>query len=333
MAGAAAGALAAIAGCGGEGSSGTPSPSPTPSPTPALTPTPTPTPTPSPTPGSSTRLVLWGDSRTEGVGDVAPAVFPIFVRNGLPTLEIVGAGRSGQTTAQIVARQNGEPTRLTIAGNIIPAAGVVDVTSATANIFFYAGDENAAGTIPGSLSGVAGHYASDGLGGHTFTRAASGGSANVPVATPFLTDLGSASRDAIMFMCAGRNGIELDDPDETVRLIQAAVGYLTGARRAIVASVMPDSTAPTGTAFRARFDALNARLSAAFAEDYLDLTTPPTDVELSAVGFVPSAAERADILSGIYPSRMFVDTVHLQREGQQIWANRVIARVKARNWV
>lgn len=321
----------ALAGCGGEGGeSGRVAAAPNPSPAPS------PTPTPSPTTmlfgAPPPRLVLGGDSRTEGIGAVAPDIFSAYVAAQLPSLSVINAGRSGQNAAQIVARQGGAPALLTVAGNTIPTAGTVAVTSASANIFSYAVDPNARGDIPGMLAGVAGSYTSDGNGATSFTRAAPGTAVPCPAGTPFIPDQAAAERSSIMFLCAGRNGIELDDPAETVALTARAVAYLTGSPRYMVAGVMPDRGVRIGLPERAPYDRLNAALQSRHGSAYLDLATPPSDAEMLAIGYAPDASDRADIAAGVYPSGMFQDATHLLRTGQAIWAARVVARVRARGW-
>lgn len=276
--------------------------------------------------------MLWGDSRTEGIGDVAPFIFPVFVADALAGIEVIGAGRSSQTAAQIVARQGGEPARLTLAGNMIPASGAVDVTAASANLFFYAGKANKAGSYAGTLAGVAGVFACDGTARRSFTRSADGSAVAVAAGSPFLTDLGEASRDAVMFLCAGRNGIETEDPAETVRLTQAAVAHLSANPRYLIAGIMPDSDAKPGSAKRVPFDRLNVMLQAAHGGAYLDLSTPPSADELTRIGYVATDAEQADIAAGTYPGGMFADVLHLRRSGQMIWANRLVDQVRARGW-
>jgi hypothetical protein len=320
-------AAVALTGCGDEGGG---------SGSVAAAPNPSPTPTPSPTTmvlgAPPARLVLWGDSRTEGIGAVAPDIFSAYVAAQLASLTVINAGRSGQSAAQIVARQGGAPALLTVVGNTMPTAGPVAVTSASANIFFYAGDPNARGDIPGMLAGVAGSYASDGNGTTSFTRAVPGTAAPCPAGTPFIPDQAAQERSAIMFLCAGRNGIEVDDPAETVELTARAIAYLTGSPRYMVAGVMPDRGIRIGLPERAPYDRLNTALQARHGSAYLDLATPPSDAEMLAIGYSPDASDRAEIAAGVYPSGMFQDATHLLRTGQAIWAARVVARVRARGW-
>lgn len=320
-------AAVALGGCGGDGggSGGVASPSPT------LAPSPSPTPTP--TASAPARLVLWGDSRTEGIGALAPDIFPAYVAAQLPSLVVVNAGRSGQTAAQIVARQGGAPALLTVTTNTIPAAGSVPVVSSSTNIFFYAGDPNAPGEFQGTLAGVAGTYRSDGTGATSFTRTTAGNAVSCPAGTPFIPDQAAAERSSIMFLCAGRNGIELDDPADTVPLTAQAVANLTGTPRYMVAGIMPDRGVRIGLPERAPYDRLNAALQSRHGSAYLDLATPPSDAEMLAIGFAPDTSDRADIAAGCWPSGMFQDATHLLRTGQAIWAARVVARVRSRGWV
>ncbi|UVO49577.1 hypothetical protein M0208_03265 [Sphingomonas sp. SUN019] len=323
-------AAVALTSCGGDGG-GTGGVAVVPSTTATPAPSPSPSPTPTPT-TTAARLILWGDSRTEGIGAVAPDVFPAVVAAQLPSLTVINAGRSGQNAAQIVARQGGAPALLTVAANTIPAAGPVMVVSASANIFFYAGDPNARGDIAGTLAGVAGICASDGGGTTSFIRSAAGNAVPCPAGTPFIPDQAVAERSSIMFLCAGRNGIELEDPAETVTLTAQAVAYLTGSPRYMVAGVMPDRGVRIGLPERIPYDRLNAALQSRHASAYLDLSTPPSDAEMLAIGYTPDVSDRADIAAGVFPSGMFQDATHLLRTGQAIWAGRVVARIKTRGW-
>lgn len=281
----------------------------------------------------TTRLVLWGDSRTEGIGDVAPNIFPSFVAGLSPGVAVTGAGRSGQTAAEVVARQGGVPARLTLAANRIPASGAVEVTGASVSIFSYALNTIEAGSVEGTLAGVDGTYAADGAGRQTFIRAAVGAEVAVPAGSPFLTRLGQQSRDATMFLCVGENGVQVQPPEEIIALTRAAVDYLTGERRYVIGGVMPDLHAVIGSAPRRAYDRLNDQLRAAHGGFYLDLSIPPSEAEMAGIGYPPTAEDRADIATGVYPRGMFQDTIHLRGAGQRIWALRLRDHLRARGYV
>jgi lysophospholipase L1-like esterase len=252
----------------------------------------------------------------------------------MPGVAVVNAGVSGQTAAEIVARQGGAPTRLTLSGGAIPTSGPVVVGSATVNIFAFALDPNAAGSFGGTLAGVRGTYAADGAGRQTFTRATAGSVVPVAAGTPFLTSLGEEARDDAMFLCVGRNGIETERAEDVVELTRLAVEHLSTAdRRHVMAGVMPDLTATIGGAQRAPYDRLNALLRTTWGAAYLDLATPPTDAEMAAIGYAPSAADRSDIATGVYPRGMFQDTIHLRAAGQRIWAARVRDHLRDRGYI
>ena len=273
------------------------------------------------------RFVLWGDSRTEGIGGTRPDIFPNFVAQQLTSYAVIKAGLAGQTAAEVIARQGGAPTQVTLAGNAIPASGPVSGTNRSVNIFDYGAAWTDVSMMPGVLAGVAGTLSTNG-GAISFTRTSAGAQVSVAPGTPFLTAIGEASRGAYSFFCVGRNGLDTQDPSSVVDLTLAAVSYLTSPRRYMVAGVMPDLSAMIGGDFRGLFDRLNARLQQAHGAAYLDLVTPPTDAEMAAIGYAPTSGDRTDIAAGVFPRGMFNDGIHLLGSGQRIWANRVVARVR-----
>ncbi len=280
-----------------------------------------------PVPASTApRFLLWGDSRTEGIGGTRPDIFPNFVAQQLTAYAVINEGLAGQTAAEVIARQGGAPTQVTLAGNAIPASGPVSVTSLSVNIFDYGAAWTDVSTMPVTLAGVAGTLSTSG-GAISFTRTSAGAQVAVAPGTPFLTAVGEASRGAYSFFCVGRNGLETQDPAAIVNLTLAGVNYLTTPRRYMVAGVMPDLSATVGSSARPLFDRLNAMLRQAHGAAYLDLVTPPSDAEMAAIGYAPTSADRTDIAAGVFPRGMFSDNIHLLGNGQRVWANRVVARV------
>lgn len=308
-----------VSGCGGDGAA-TPSSQPPVTVVAATTGT-------NPMPSSTLpRLVLWGDSRTEGIGSTRPDIFPNFVAQALGNYAVIGEGLAGQTAPEIIARQGGAPTMLTLAGNAIPASGAVQVTAISVNIFDYGAAWIDVSMMPGILAGVAGVLSTNG-GVLSFTRTTAGDVVAVAPGTAFRTTVGESSRMAYSFFCVGRNGLETTDPVATVNLTLAGVAYLLPPRRYIVAGVMPDLSATIGTDARSRFDQLNALFLQAHGAAYLDLVTPPSAAEMAAIGYSPTGADLTDIAAGVFPRGMFADNIHLLAAGQRVWANRVTARV------
>lgn len=324
-----------LSACGGGSSDGgvtslPPSPSPSPvaspvAPPPAVNPVP---PSASLPASAANRLFLWGASRTEGFGSIAPFTFPDYVAQLLPQVTVSGQGIAGQTTAQIVARQGGAPALLSIAGGSIPASGATVVSTASVDLFGRSGGGGPT-SFAGQLGDVAGTYTADAR----FTRSVAGNVVNVGTSASFVSDIALSARDAVMFLVPGLTGITSDNPAVTVRLMQMAVDFLSAAdRRYMIGGVMPSRTGTIGSAARQPYDRLNALLQATHSGNYLDLVTPPSPQELAATGYAPNAEDRADIAAGIFPRGLSFDDFHLNRIGQYVWALRVQAFYQAKGW-
>lgn len=281
------------------------------------------------------RLYMWGDSRTQGAGDTAPNTFPDFAIAALPQVAVHGKnadnlGRSGQLSAEIVARQGGVPAILTVTGNSIPASGSIAVTSRSVDIFKYGGSVNGSATFnsqTGTLAGVHGTYANDGAGNHTFTRNDAGSATPVPIGSEFIPDIAVSAAPAVNFLCAGTNdpvGTSIDailfntlaarqytEANGGLMMVASVIGRLRGS---------PDDTDQSDIIL------LNQKLKAAHGRYYLDFLTPPTTAEMTAVGYTPTSTDTADIAAGYWPTGLYdgTDNVHFQRLGQKIQVNRMV---------
>src|SRR5690606_13221893 len=123
-------------------------------------------------------IVCWGDSLTS-------ASYPRILAK-LTGRPVTSRGVGGNTSAQIAARQGGRPTYMTLVGGRIPASGAVRVESFTVTPMGIYGKQ----VIEGSIGGVAGVLRRISQETYEFTRTTPGAAVEVPVALPFMPDVG-----------------------------------------------------------------------------------------------------------------------------------------------
>jgi len=282
------------------------------------------------------RLYMWGDSRTEGAGDATPNTFPYFAIAALPLVAVHGKsadnlGRSGQLSAEIVARQGGLPPILTVADDTIPASGAVAVTSRSVDIFKYGGSVNGSATFnsqTGYLAGIHGTYANDGAGNHSFTRTDAGLATPVPIGSVFTPDIAVAAANAVNFLCAGTNDPYASQTDIVFNTLAARQYTEANGGLMMVAGVIGRQRGSASDTNQSDIVLLNQMLKAAHGRYYLDFLTPPTAAEMAAVGYSPTSTDTADIAAGYWPTGLYDaanDYVHFQQLGQKIQVSRMVA--------
>lgn len=277
----------------------------------------------------TTALAAWGNSLTQGAGSSGGGDYLTLVATALGKTKYNG-GIGGQTSSQIVARQGGSPTLITVSGNQIPASGAVSVTAYSQDIFWVAG-AHAAGSSTGTVAGIAGTLAGDISGNYTFTRAAAGTATACPAGTPFIPDAGVTHRADIQILEMGRNNFA--SGAQVQADIAAAVAYLSPyCKKYLVLSVLTGLSEISGSANYITIIALNAALASTYGGHFVDVTTPPTSAEMAAIGYTPTSQDNTDIANGVFPTGMRADSIHLTNNGYAIWALRIEAAINSKGW-
>jgi len=264
----------------------------------------------------------WGDSMTAGG---YPAIMATLTgRNHY------NGGIGGQTSEAIAARQGGVPTLLAVTGNTIPASGTVGVTIIKNSLL------NVSTSRGGSIAGVAGTLTRDASGVYTFARTLPGNETAVPSGTMFIPSDAVDNRARTVVIWTGRNGVQYtDQPAYIVSQIRAMIDYLTPrVKRVIVMEIAPDAAETPGTANRAKVDAGNAALAAAFPAEWLPIATYLRTAQAATdAGIVFTADDNTDIANGITPRSLRSDTLHLNTAGNTAVAKRVYAEAQTRRWI
>lgn len=279
------------------------------------------------TPRLSDGIGCWGDSLTAGAGGSG---------GGYPTVlaSLLGAstyngGIGGQTSIQIAARQGGAPALVTVSGNTIPTSGPVAVTAISTNLVANSG--NPAGSITGTLAGVAGTLTSDGSAAFTFTRASGGSAVTCPPNTPFVATNGLGHQAHMQILWLGRNNYSSGTQVQSD--IASCVTYLkTLQKHFLVLSVLNSSGEISGSSNYNQVAALNTALSTAYGGRYIDIRAYLIQHGLSDAGITPTSQDVLDIANDVIPTSLRVDSTHLTQAGYVVVAQQVASKISALGW-
>lgn len=282
---------------------------------------------------SNDSIVAYGDSITQGAGSTGGQTFPAQL-SSLITRPVANRGLGGQDAAQIISRQGGFCTLLSVTGQQIPANGAVTVTAYTIHVLFNATNS---GSITGSLAGVAGTLSWTSAGGYVFTRSASGSVVTCFDRTPFIPDAVQAHTGLLNIITIGRNNfnsktsiIDLQSSVDTIiDKIESAISIFTPLnKRFLIGGVLSldsvDEYVGTNNYNYKRIlaDYLNAK----YPKSFVDL-----DLILRASG-TGSGQDAIDVANGITPSSLRADTVHPNNSGYAIIANAFYQRILLNGW-
>ena len=292
----------------------------------------------------------WGDSLTASAGATANEKrFPQALGLRLGSVASVNnRGVGGQVSADIAARQGGAPALITLAGNQIPATGGVQVTSYSTDLLFNSGNSGSL-SLTGTLAGVPGTLSGNNVAGrgnatYTFTRTSAGSVTACPAGTPFIPDLGTATRSRVQIFTYGRNdGTNSTALNNILAALAASVAHQTAyAPRYLVGGTL----ASPGESL-AGFNAVRDALAAAHPGRFVDLNAPPSVEEMAQINFVPDSygaysngrTDAGDIAAGYIPSGMRAgattgsgDFLHLNDFGYALWALRYYRAIVAMGW-
>jgi len=287
---------------------------------------------------SSTSIVCWGDSLTEGAGSTGGLTYPAQLAT-LMSRTATNLGIGSQGSDQITARTGARAALLTMTGDQIPASGAVTVTAYSIDVCYYAGASKSVtgllAGVPGTLTKVTSGGGNTSLVSYTFTRTTSGSIVTCLPGTAFVPDV--VYPDRLHCIWIGRN----DYSNVTDATALAAVNAKIETDIAAIVAKMStlekhfiifgvtakaDVTEYVGTNnFNAKRD-----LAGHLARDY-PLSFIDIDVILRRSGD-GGATDNADAANGIIPSSLRSDTVHLVNAGYAIVAAAAQARINQNGW-
>lgn len=269
-------------------------------------------------------LHCYGTSLTHGLG-ITP--WPDRLTGITTSNHSVG----GRTALQIAGAQGGRAVAVTVAGNMIPASGPVDVT-VNADLLQYPG-QHVAASLHGSLTGIYGNLHGDTSGNYTFTRDNAGSQHATSVGSPFTLDTSEAEKYCILGLEMGRND-NINDTAFMLGIVADCVAYQCAyAKKYFLLSVLNGINEGNGTANHAGIVAYNAALAAAYPHNYIDVRSPPTTAEMAALDYTPSSDDLSDIANDCIPRGMrFGDGLHILASAQALWAMRIQAFLNAKGW-
>jgi hypothetical protein len=288
--------------------------------------------------GHGDSLMAGADSADTGAGSTGPMIVQL---GRLLNRKVNNYGIGGQTSPQIAARQGGSPCLCTVTGNQIPASGAVTLTAYSTDMLYNSGVSGNL-TYAGALAGVHGKLSGNSTNGmntatYTFTRDSAGAAVACPANTPFIPDIGVASRGNIQILEAGRNNS--GQQAQILADFAAMIGYETPLiKKFIILPVMNAVGEGIGTSAYATIMAINAALQAAYPNSFVDTRSPPTADEMAALGYTPTAQDLTDIANGCIPTGMrgvvngVPDALHLNNIGYALQALRVAAFITAMGW-
>ena len=107
--------------------------------------------------------------------------------------------------------------------------------------------------------------------------------------------------------------------------------YITAPARYVVLGVLTESDENKGTANYDQVVAINEKLATKYGKAFVKMT-PPTDAEMKAISYTPTAEDLTDLANLNFPrglrADINTDKIHLNDKGYLIIANRVIEKLK-----
>lgn len=277
-------------------------------------------------------LAFFGDSLTIGAGGTAP--YGSIVAAALQGRPVLSDGIVGQVASSIAVRQGGTPLTITIEGNKLNGIKPVKITKLS-NLFLSTPTNNDEYSRTGSISGVRctirREVNTDLSELYTITPATVS-LIDVPADSEFVLDDASRLRTATQILWYGRNNIGKNNAEqEIISALDTSIAYITAPARYIVLGVLLASPEIKGSKNFIEVTAINDKLAAKYGESFVQMT-PPTESEMTAIGYSPSAEDLTDLGNLNFPRGMradiATDDIHLNDKGYQIVANRVIEKIK-----
>ncbi len=287
-------------------------------------------------------LAFFGDSLTIGAGGTRP--FGEWVGNVFPERPVFNDGINGQIALSIAIRQGGVPLTLSVAGGKFDGVKPVAVTKI--NNEFLSTPLNAnvysrTGTLVGVKCTITRKFLPE-IGERYTVEPLAKSDTEVPADPPVEIEIPDGSvfelddavrlRTATQILWYGRNDISEGKPGaDILATIKSSVDYIAEPRRYLVLGILCAATENKGTDGYARVTAFNDELALLYGKSYVAMT-PPTESEMSDIGYAPSPGDMEDIEKGNFPRGMraanSTDQIHLNDFGYQLVANRVVKKIR-----
>jgi lysophospholipase L1-like esterase len=281
--------------------------------------------------GISNEINCFGDSLTQGAGSSGATglSYPAQLSNILYPRLIQNLGMGGQSMEQIASRQGAKPIYVTLNGNAFNGVNNVSITSISSQ--FLSMSDTVAKYASGIINGVPCIITRTVVSSvETYViKGANNSTATIPANSIFYPDSSYNALPTIQVFWWGRNNVPNLTGLDT--LIDNAVSIMPSPRRFLVIGVKSSLNEIIGTTNYNACIAMNAILSANYPNNYIAIT-PPTNAEMSAIMYTPSAQDNTDIANGVFPTGMHADNTHLNGYGYNIVANRVALMLKQYGW-
>ncbi len=274
-------------------------------------------------------LAFFGDSLTIGAGGTAP--YGNIVAAALQGRPVASDGIVGQGAASIAVRQGGVPLKISVEGNKFNSIQPVKITKLS-NAFLSTPFRKEEYSRTGTINGVRATIRRTEGEVYTITPATVS-VIDIPADSEFLLEDAAKLKTATQILWYGRNNIgKPGAEEEIIASLASSVAYITAPARYVVLGVLTEADENKGSENYNQVIAINEKLAAKYGDNFVKMT-PPTDAELAAIGYKPTAEDLTDLANLNFPrglrSNIATDDIHLNDKGYQIIANRVIEKLKA----
>ncbi|WP_229253834.1 SGNH/GDSL hydrolase family protein [Dyadobacter sp. NIV53] len=277
-------------------------------------------------------LAFFGDSLTIGAGGTKP--YGSVVAAALQGRPVVSDGIVGQVASSIAVRQGGALLTITVEGNKLDGIKPVKITKLSNSFLTTATNNNEysrTGTVGGVRCTIRRIVNADLSETYTITPATVSVIA-IPADSEFLLEDAARLKTATQILWYGRNNIGKTDAEtEIMASLDKSVAYITAPARYLVLGVLLESDEGKGTENYSQVITINEKLAAKYGESYVAMT-PPSDAEMTAISYNPTADDLTDLANLTFPRGLRADfendDIHLNDKGYQIVANRVIEKIK-----
>jgi len=275
-------------------------------------------------------LAFFGDSLTVGAGGTRP--YGSVVAEALGNRPVLSDGIVGQVASSIAVRQGGTPLKITIEGNKLNGIQPVKITKLS-NAFLSTpinnNDYSRTGYVGGVRCTIRRTFVANQGDTYSITPAAIS-VISVPADSDFLLEDADRLKTATQILWYGRNDIGNGNAEtEIITALDKSIAYITS-NRYVVLGVLLATKEIKGTANYTQVTAINAKLATKYGKSFVEMT-PPTDEEMTAINYTPSAEDRTDLANLNFPRGLRAsasDEIHLNDKGYQIIANRVTKKLK-----
>ena len=277
-------------------------------------------------------LAFFGDSLTIGAGGTAS--YGSIVGTALQGRPVLSDGIVGQVASSIAVRQGGTPLTITIEGNKLDSIKPIKITKLSNNFLSTPTNKDEysrTGTVDGVRCTIRRTVNTDLSEMYTITPATVS-VADIPANSAFVLEDAARLKTATQILWYGRNNVGKSDAEtEIITSLDTSIAYITAPARYIVVGVLLAAPEIKGTENYTQVTTINDKLAAKYGNSFVEMT-PPTDTEMAAISYSPTADDLTDLANLNFPRGMradiTTDSIHLNDKGYQIIANRIVAKIK-----